>query len=185
MGEGRRPSKVFICIPRTCGPLPCCCFFVDAPLADQSGSRHDLAMCVGGVLARGAYKAEDIPKFVEIIAREAGDTEAKDRSKAAETSVVAFKKGDPVWGRPKLGELLGQPAANAIVKLLSFNDTAAKLSLSGVSLDDFNAYMPMHNYIYMPTREAWPASSVDARIGRVPLFDSNVHRFSMKRPASK
>jgi hypothetical protein len=35
---------------------------------------------------------------------------------------------------------------------------------AGVSLDDFYAYMPMHAYIYAPTREMWPASSVNARI---------------------
>jgi hypothetical protein len=34
----------------------------------------------------------------------------------------------------------------------------------GVSLDDFRAYMPTHSYIYMPMREMWPASSVNARV---------------------
>jgi Family of unknown function (DUF5906) len=34
----------------------------------------------------------------------------------------------------------------------------------GVSLKDFYAYMPMHNYIYSPARDHWPASSVNARI---------------------
>jgi hypothetical protein len=38
-----------------------------------------------------------------------------------------------------------------------------------VALDDFYAYMPMHNYIFVPTRQAWPAASVNARIGRIPL----------------
>jgi hypothetical protein len=33
-----------------------------------------------------------------------------------------------------------------------------------VALDDFRAYMPDHRYIFMPTRDLWPASSVDARI---------------------
>ena len=33
-----------------------------------------------------------------------------------------------------------------------------------VRLEDFVAYMPMHNYIFTPTREPWPASSVNARI---------------------
>ena len=32
-----------------------------------------------------------------------------------------------------------------------------------VTLDDFFAYMPTHSYIYAPTREMWPASSVNAR----------------------
>ena len=142
-------------------------------------------MCVGGVLARGAYKAEDIPKFVEIIAREAGDTEAKDRSKAAETSVVAFKKGDPVWGRPKLGELLGQPAANAIVKLLSFNDTAAKLSRPVCRW-----MISMRTCRCTITFTCQPASvgqrpASTRGLARFRCLIQTVHRFSMKRPASK
>jgi hypothetical protein len=35
---------------------------------------------------------------------------------------------------------------------------------AGVALSDFYGYMPMHNYIFAPTREMWPASSVNARI---------------------
>jgi hypothetical protein len=43
----------------------------------------------------------------------------------------------------------------------------------GVSLDDFNAYMPMHSYIFAPSREMWPAASVNARILPVSLFDKS------------
>jgi hypothetical protein len=43
--------------------------------------------------------------------------------------------------------------------------------VSGVSLDDFYAFMPMHNYIYEPTRTLWPASSVNARIPPITLKD--------------
>jgi hypothetical protein len=43
----------------------------------------------------------------------------------------------------------------------------------GVSLEDFHAYMPQHNYIYVPSREPWPAASVNARIPPVPLLDAN------------
>jgi hypothetical protein len=42
---------------------------------------------------------------------------------------------------------------------------------AAVSLDDFDAYMPMHQYIFTPTRDLWPASSVNARIppvGNIP-----------------
>ena len=42
-----------------------------------------------------------------------------------------------------------------------------------VTLADFYAYMPMHNYIFAPSREPWPASSVDARLGAIPLFDAD------------
>jgi hypothetical protein len=34
----------------------------------------------------------------------------------------------------------------------------------GVSIDDFRAFMPAHSYIYIPTRDMWPASSVNARV---------------------
>ena len=33
-----------------------------------------------------------------------------------------------------------------------------------VTVDDFYAYMPMHNYIFVPTRDTWPGSSINARI---------------------
>src|SRR5262245_58242885 len=36
-----------------------------------------------------------------------------------------------------------------------------------LSINNFYAYMPMHNYIYAPTRETWPASSVNARIAPI------------------
>ena len=33
--------------------------------------------------------------------------------------------------------------------------------------------MPMHNYLFVPSREPWPASSVNAQIPPVPLLDAN------------
>jgi hypothetical protein len=52
----------------------------------------------------------------------------------------------------------------------------------GVSLDDFNAYMPAHSYIFTPSREMWPAASVNARISPVFLFDKEGKQKTM--PAS-
>jgi hypothetical protein len=31
-----------------------------------------------------------------------------------------------------------------------------------VSIDDFHAFMPMHQYIFEPTGELWPASSINS-----------------------
>ena len=36
-----------------------------------------------------------------------------------------------------------------------------------LTLEDFVAYMPMHNYVCLPTREFWPAASVNSRIAAV------------------
>ena len=46
-----------------------------------------------------------------------------------------------------------------------------ELPAKGVSIRDFSAYMPDHNYIYKPTRQTWPGSSVNSRIPPVPLLD--------------
>ena len=36
-----------------------------------------------------------------------------------------------------------------------------------ISVNDFRAYMPMHQYIFVPNRELWPASSVNARVAPI------------------
>jgi hypothetical protein len=41
---------------------------------------------------------------------------------------------------------------------------------SGVTIDDFIAYMPGHVYIFIPCREPWPAASVDAVLPPVPVL---------------
>ncbi len=38
------------------------------------------------------------------------------------------------------------------------------VTAKGIAVDDFYAYMPMHSYIFTPSREMWPAASINARI---------------------
>lgn len=52
----------------------------------------------------------------------------------------------------------------------SASDQAKPMPEHGVRLDDFRAYMPAHSYIFMPSGEMWPASSVNARIPPVAVF---------------
>ena len=40
-----------------------------------------------------------------------------------------------------------------------------------VSVNDFWAYMPMHQYIFAPTRDVWPASSVNVRVPPIVVGD--------------
>lgn len=42
--------------------------------------------------------------------------------------------------------------------------STACLSLPGASLTDFWAHLPSHQYIFVPTRELWPASSVNGHL---------------------
>jgi Bifunctional DNA primase/polymerase, N-terminal/Primase C terminal 2 (PriCT-2)/Family of unknown function (DUF5906) len=46
-------------------------------------------------------------------------------------------------------------------------------ALRPTSLDDFVAYLPAHSYVFLPTREPWPASSVDSQLPPVPKLDEN------------
>jgi hypothetical protein len=50
-------------------------------------------------------------------------------------------------------------------------DSAA--DVGGVSLDDFYAFMPRHNYLYTPSREPWPGASINARILPIPQVDDD------------
>jgi hypothetical protein len=56
-----------------------------------------------------------------------------------------------------------------------FNPTWSPPSDTAVAvrLDDFRAYMPLHNYVFMATREHWPAASVNSRIPPLPVLDHN------------
>ena len=50
--------------------------------------------------------------------------------------------------------------------------TAPCVEGSGVSIDDFRAYMPTHSYIFTPCREIWAAASVNARVPRVQVLNA-------------
>jgi 5S rRNA maturation endonuclease (ribonuclease M5) len=58
--------------------------------------------------------------------------------------------------------LTGETGPPPVDDLGAFGDRAP--DDAGVSLEDFHAFMPAHSYIFTPSREMWPASSVNARI---------------------
>jgi len=65
----------------------------------------------------------------------------------------------------KVTNFIAEPAAE--------DDAATDDSASdAVSITDFYAYMPTHSYIYVPSREMWPASSVNARLAPVSVSAS-------------
>jgi Family of unknown function (DUF5906) len=62
-----------------------------------------------------------------------------------------------------------QPIPPEIIK--AAQDQTPPPKSDGVSLDDFWAYMPMHNYIFAPARATWPPGSVNSRIPPIPTGD--------------
>jgi Bifunctional DNA primase/polymerase, N-terminal len=68
------------------------------------GSRHDLALALAGFLAR-RIDAADVSVVIKAAALTAGDEEAIDRVRAAETTVERLRRGEPVSGLPTLDTL--------------------------------------------------------------------------------
>ena len=73
------------------------------------------------------------------------------------------------WNKAKVYRL---PDGQLMIRSFAHGGIKYRLAGQGVGLDDFYAYMERHNYLYAPTRQFWPASSVDARIPPVPLLDA-------------
>ncbi len=53
------------------------------------------------------------------------------------------------------------------------NGKTEEHSPAGVTINDFRAYAPTHSYIFEPSREMWPASSVNSRLDPVPICDTS------------
>lgn len=58
----------------------------------------------------------------------------------------------------------GDEAVRAALDAAAFVGPGPDLASKAVTVEDFYAHMPSHSYIFVPTREFWPASSVNARI---------------------
>jgi hypothetical protein len=50
--------------------------------------------------------------------------------------------------------------------------TSAVVNGQAINLADFRAYLPVHNYIFMPCREIWPAASINAVFPPQVLIDA-------------
>jgi hypothetical protein len=70
-------------------------------------------------------------------------------------------------------------AGNDLVKLMARVEktkpweplTTAAAPEPGIELSDFHAYLPQHSYIYVPTRDLWPAVAVNAVVPSIPLLN--------------
>jgi hypothetical protein len=75
------------------------------------------------------------------------------------------------YGRGK-AKVFRQVDARVLINSFAHGGIRYQLAGQGVTRDDFYAYMERHDYLYAPTRQLWPGSSVNARIPPVPLFDA-------------
>ena len=47
---------------------------------------------------------------------------------------------------------------------------------ANIKLDDFQAFLPMHSYIYIPTRDLWPAVAVNSQLAPMPVINEDGSR---------
>jgi hypothetical protein len=100
------------------------------------GARHDVALTLGGFLARAGLDKTKIKLMVEAIAKAAGDTEWKDRVKAAEDHAEHHEKTNQGRGFPALKELVGEARAKRIAEWLDYAAIDAQKTDAIHSWDD-------------------------------------------------
>jgi hypothetical protein len=92
----------------------------------NSGSRHEAALVLGGMLARVAgLDRDDIEHFVEAVARVADDEEAGERGRSAAGALDLLERGEPTPGLPRMREIWGEDVASTVSKWLGVDPAKA------------------------------------------------------------
>jgi hypothetical protein len=65
-----------------------------------------------------------------------------------------------------------EPTATEVSRTLRGADVS--VDEGGISIDDFIAILPLHGYVFIPTREIWPAASVNSILPRVAVTEKSL-----------
>src|SRR5262249_15963799 len=80
----------------------------------QSGSRHELALALAGMLAHGGWSLEEIDRFVCAVARAADDEEWQSRRGDVRSTCERTRSGKATTGAPTLAERIGEPVVRQV-----------------------------------------------------------------------
>ena len=89
-----------------------------------SKTRHQTALVVGSFLARAGWNEPAIEAGMQAIMAATGDTEPRDRRRAAKDALRGFKDGKRVPGFPKLVECFGREVAEKVAKWVGYESEA-------------------------------------------------------------
>jgi Family of unknown function (DUF5906)/Bifunctional DNA primase/polymerase, N-terminal len=88
----------------------------------MKGSLHDVALIIGGFLARAGWQPGEVEHFVFSICRELRDVqEPKKHARAARDSAENFTKGGHVGGIPKMREYFDEDVVDTAVKHVGYH----------------------------------------------------------------
>ena len=132
--------------------------------AFPGGFHHNIRLPLAGYLLKRQFDDGRVRKLLQTICEyqvecgipDMSVRDVDDVDDLVKSTGKKLKHGDKVTG----GKLLREINADFVKRLQTFLPRTAGL----VALEDFYAYMPEHNYLFIPSREFWPASSVNARI---------------------
>jgi hypothetical protein len=128
----------------------------NATLYRSARSMH--AKGFGAVAIRAALTAENVEKCAPPLPQDELD------QIAGHAATQANRRGFGADARPDRSTLAVTGVGSDEI------DSARGL---GVALEDFYAYMPMHNYVFAPSRDVWPVASINGRLPGVPLVDED------------
>jgi hypothetical protein len=114
----------------------------DVWITEQGKSPYDVICALLGMMEKSRAKATR-PRYWQALYDNLAEVIGKTYSEVLDKDIAEFAAG------------LGYEVVDKVGGELA------------VTFDDFRAYMPAHTYVYLPTREHWPASSVDARLDKV------------------
>ena len=121
-----------------------------------SGSRHEAALAIGGVLARAGWTADDIGHLVEVVAHAAHDDEVRDRVIAATSAVEIKANGHDVAGPTRLAEVWSEDVGTTLRHWLKLR---AQHTGKGAGLEDSTAltFAEQHadDYRYVAKSAQW------------------------------
>ncbi len=142
------------------------------------------AFSLGQIVGGGSLSEDEVIDALMQAAKANGSLEEKD-GKAACTKTIksGLSKGklDPRYPEenrnntpPPNDTTDTNPESETIKKIKTAEaKKSKKKKVVGVAREDFYALMPMHSYIFVPSREMWPASSVNTRIPPQQIFKKN------------
>jgi hypothetical protein len=88
-----------------------------------------------------------------------------------------WSKGSTKYNEAKTDErwsaLHTCPPTNIGVGTIYFKASEACPGWDKISKEHFYSYLPNHDYIFLPTMDHWPASSVNSKVAKVGLVDAN------------
>jgi Bifunctional DNA primase/polymerase, N-terminal len=88
--------------------------------------RHELALGVGGFLARAGWSSADVEHLVDVVCRETDGVDwAHDHARTAKESAESLASGGQARGMPWMIETFGKPVAKHLAKLLGYRSRDA------------------------------------------------------------